>query len=95
MQIKQRHSLVLVLALLLGQWLTFAHGLEHPALSVHADCGACVHVHHLGSGAQQAATVLPDFGQRAHEAPDSALPPFITVAALRGQPIRGPPGLQA
>lgn len=95
MHVKQRYSLILALALLLGQWLAFAHGLEHPALSAHADCSACVHVHHLGSAARQAAALLPDFGRFSQEAPQSVLPPFVAVATLRGQPIRGPPGLQA
>lgn len=95
MRLRRSHSLLLVLALLLGQWLTFAHGLEHSALSSHVDCVACAHANHLGNGAKPASTALPDFGHLSQEAPQSVLPPLVAVATPRGQPIRGPPGLQA
>ncbi len=87
---RTRHSVLLALALLLGQWLSFAHQLQHPALSGDVDCEFCVHAQNLASGAAAAGSSAPQFAAT-QEAPGSlaiAAPASRPVALIR---IRGPP----
>jgi hypothetical protein len=49
------HSLIFALVLLLGQWLSFAHELQHPSLDSDIDCQLRVHAQNLASGVAPAA----------------------------------------
>ncbi|SEP90164.1 hypothetical protein SAMN04488038_102151 [Solimonas aquatica] len=81
---------LLALALMLGQWLVFAHGLQHPALADDPACSLCVHAQQLGSGTLSAAPQLPLLALR-QEAPDvpAALPSSSAVHQV--YQARGPP----
>jgi hypothetical protein len=92
-RVQTHHSLLLALALLLGQWLAFAHELQHPALGSDVDCQLCVHAHNLASGAP-AHAATPEFARHAQEAPPAAAPVVIVAAQRRLHPIRGPPETQ-
>lgn len=89
-RIRTRHSVLLALALLLGQWLAFAHELQHPALGGDVDCQLCVHAQNLASGAAPASGGLPALkaSAEAPQAPDLAPPATRAAALIR---IRGPP----
>jgi hypothetical protein len=61
---------ILGVALLLGQWLTLAHAIEHPALSPEQVCQICLHGQGLDSGAiAPTAVALPEFHAVAVDAP--------------------------
>ncbi len=76
MRIRHRlPSLALGLALLLTQWLTFAHALEHPALRTDKACAVCIVGIHLDSGAP-----LPQM-------PSLALAPQLQTFALTPAPV--------
>jgi hypothetical protein len=47
--IQRLRSLLFVLALLLAQWLSFAHALDHAGPLPERDCGLCVAALDLGS----------------------------------------------
>lgn len=51
MRLRFRHQLIWTLALLLGQFLSFAHAFEHPALAAEPHCQVCVHAQALSAGA--------------------------------------------
>jgi hypothetical protein len=51
MRVHPLRSLLLLLALLAGQWLAVAHAHEHPALTVDQACALCVHVPGLDDAA--------------------------------------------
>ena len=71
---------ILGVALLLGQWLTVAHAVEHPALSTETVCQICLHGQ-LDSGAlAPRLAALPAFVAVPFEAP-------VAVAAV---PHRSP-----
>lgn len=86
----RHHAWLLALALMLGQWLVFAHGLQHSALADDPACSLCVHAQQLGSGAPSAAPGLPSLAFQ-QEAPAQA----GTVSALstphQAYQARGPP----
>lgn len=93
-RVRAWQSLLLVLALLVGQWLVLAHELQHPALGGDLDCQLCVHAHNLASGAPPAVTT-PDLATYAQELPVAVVAVVIVTAQHRLQPIRGPPEIQA
>lgn len=91
MRIRRLHEVLMVLALVLGQWLTLAHAFQHPALSA-ADfqCQICLHAQGLDSGA--APTPLqPASLAAAQEAPQRTAAPFFPTLAQAYYPIRAPP----
>lgn len=94
MRIRTHHSLLLALALLLGQWMAFTHELQHPALGGDVDCQLCVHAQNLASGAP-AATATPQFASFTQEAPVAGGSVAVVAAQRRLHPIRGPPENQA
>lgn len=83
-------NVALILALVISQWLVFAHAVSHPALALDPNCQVCVHASGLDSGAL--ARTPPALPQAAAiEAPQPALV-RAAVAAPRNHPrIRGPP----
>lgn len=84
-------SLLLVLLLVSGQWLNFAHAGKHPALSGGGEqnCEFCVHAQGLGAGlAEVPQVVVPS---RAHEAPLALIFVSALADAPAHYPIRGPP----
>lgn len=94
MRVRAHHSLLLILALLAGQWLVLAHELEHPALGGDLDCHLCVHAHNLASGAPPAIAV-PKLAAYTQEVPSAVADVVIVTVRHRLQPIRGPPETQA
>lgn len=61
MRMRRRLSpLLLGLALLLTQWLSYAHAIEHPALQQDKACAVCILGANLDSGAplMQAPTIV-------------------------------------
>ncbi|MDD3763250.1 MAG: hypothetical protein PHP86_08185 [Nevskiales bacterium] len=84
-----RRSL-LILALVLGQWLVFAHTLQHPSLASELHCQICLHAHGLDSGI----TSTPDHTVALTGTTEAPPPPVLVAPALRPvrhSPIRGPP----
>ena len=94
MRVRAHHSLLLALALLVGQWLVLAHELQHPALGGDLDCQLCAHVHNLASGAPPA-VAASELAAYAQEIPAAVAAVVIVTAQHRFQPIRGPPETQA
>ncbi|HSW13411.1 MAG TPA: hypothetical protein VLI06_11265 [Solimonas sp.] len=92
MRSRFRHSLILALVLLLGQWLSFAHEIQHPALDSDVDCQLCVHAQNLASGAAPTASGLPVLAATT-EAPLSLAAPAPKARAAAQTRIRGPPSL--
>lgn len=90
MRSRRLPHLLLALALLLTQWLSFAHALEHPALSQDKACSVCVLGLNLDGGAP-----LPASPAVLHWAPGAAPAAIATVAAVRRPPpttrARAPP----
>jgi len=86
------HSLILALVLLLGQWLAFAHEIQHPALDLDLDCQLCVHAQNLGSGAAPAKAALPRLAATT-EAPVALVLPAPAARDDAQIRIRGPPAL--
>ena len=85
----------MVLALVLSQWLTFAHAFQHPALNAaDQSCEICLYAQGLDSGAVLIASQIP-VPPPAHEAPLAAALPFVPTRSTYRYPIRGPPNLLA
>ncbi len=93
-RIRTRQSLLLVMALLLGQWLAFAHDSLHPAIGADVHCQLCAHVQSLASGLPASNTQV-SFVAFAHEAPQAAVALVTYASPRRACPIRGPPETQA
>ena len=90
MRTHRLQSGLLLLALLIGQWLSFAHHFQHPAALTEAPCALCVHAPGLDGGAPLAsavALVLPA-PQTAVACMVNGILPLRTHAA---HSIRGPP----
>ena len=83
-------TLLLALALALGQWLAVAHSFEHPALQADAVCQICAHAQGLDGGALAPKISLPSQFALA-EAPAIAATLPARAAATRRYNIRGPP----
>ncbi|MBI2383094.1 MAG: hypothetical protein HYV18_03370 [Gammaproteobacteria bacterium] len=81
--------LLLLLALTLGQWLSFAHAAQHPALAVDQPCPVCLHAQGLDGALPPAKPVLPAISGAARPVPPP--PRRAAVAPLRRCTIRGPP----
>lgn len=87
---------LLVLALILGQWLGFAHGLKHVGLAgAEATCEMCLYAQGLDNALLSVPPQHLGFASGTHEAP--TLKGIICVAYQRAadHPIRGPPALIA
>ena len=83
-------SLLLALALLLGQWLVLAHDFEHPALADDANCQICVHAQGLDGGAPASAPALA-LAITVAGAPLALVPAAPALPAAASYDIRGPP----
>lgn len=85
-----RSSLLLTLALVLGQWLVLAHAFEHPALAKDAACQICIHAQGLDGAAL---SVAPAAATLTATVEVPAAPPYRapSYAALSSYDIRGPP----
>ncbi|MFA5939074.1 MAG: hypothetical protein WC809_06935 [Sinimarinibacterium sp.] len=83
-------NVALILALVISQWLVFAHAVSHPALALDPNCQVCVHAPGLDTGALASTpAALPQ--PAAVESPQRAVA-CITAAAPRNHTrIRGPP----
>lgn len=83
--------LLFALALIMGQWLTLAHAVEHPALASggEATCDLCLHAHQLGAALPAASPTLLIVAGHAVFMP-SAVSAAHAVAGSH-YPIRGPP----
>jgi hypothetical protein len=87
------HKALLVLALVLGQWLTLAHSFQHAALDpADQQCQLCLHAQGLDSGAAPSLPNLVLLGI-AQEAPVSLPAISSPGSAVRYCPIRAPPVL--
>lgn len=94
MKPRRLHPLLLAFALLLTQWLSFAHALEHPALAQDKACAVCAIGINLDGGAPLPASPAVAAAP-AHEAP-LAVAAVTLVTAPRALPrARGPPQLLA
>lgn len=82
--------LLLVAALVLGQWLALAHTFEHPALQVDTACQICAHAQGLDGGALAPSLHLPS-QFAVGEAPPPATASAVLPARDAHQRIRGPP----
>lgn len=84
-------SLLLVLALVAGQWLAFAHGLQHSALTPDADCEQCLQLRQLGHAAPASAPPLalrpPSLEAPAAPAPLTAARRSFTAYRSRAPPL--------
>ena len=82
--------LLLLLALVAGQWLAVAHAHEHPAVAVDPICELCVHAAGLG-------TAVPVCAPAGFEwsAGSPRPPPSVLLTATGHVPVvvrnRGPP----
>ncbi|MFT4046053.1 MAG: hypothetical protein QM661_05075 [Solimonas sp.] len=90
MRRRPAQSLLLVLALALGQWLALAHSFEHPALHADAVCQICAHAQGLDGAALTPVFSLPAAVAVA-EAPSIGIVLPARAAAPRIYDIRGPP----
>ncbi|MDP3857646.1 MAG: hypothetical protein Q8Q73_07785 [Stagnimonas sp.] len=88
-------SFLLVLVLVFGQWLNFAHASKHPALSGGAEpsCEYCLHAQGLGAGL--AALPKASLPRLAHEPAAVAATGRFSTPAPSCYPIRGPPSFFA
>lgn len=91
MRVRPYKFLVLAMALLLGQWLVLAHGLQHHELAGDPDCSVCEHIHHLGSAAPAVVSALPDSNHLSYETPAAPVVTTVATTPLRRYLIRGPP----
>jgi hypothetical protein len=90
MRTRRLPSLLLGLALLLTQWLSFAHALEHPALSPDKTCSICVLGLNIDSGAPlPASPAVPHW--IAPEAPADVAETGIVTAVPPTARARAPP----
>lgn len=94
MRTRRLPTLLLGLALLLTQWLSFAHALEHPALSPEKTCSICVLGLNIDGGAP-----LPASPAVAHwlasEAPGSSVEVSVIAAKPPTTRARAPPQILA
>lgn len=82
--------LALILALVISQWLVFAHAVSHPALALDANCQVCVHASGIDTGAlAHTPATLPQAA--GVEAPQPLLVGNAVAAARYPTRIRGPP----
>lgn len=84
---------LLILALVLGQWLGFAHGFKHAGLAAtETVCEMCVAAHGLDDALPAAEP--PRFEPAtAHESPTVSAFVSTSAQARLDPPIRGPPVL--
>lgn len=83
-------SLLLTLALVLGQWLVLAHAFEHPALVKDNSCQICIHAQGL-DGAALSVTPVPATLTATVEVPAAPLYLAPFRAVFSSYDIRGPP----
>lgn len=87
---------LLVLALVLGQWLGFAHGFKHAGLpAAESTCEMCLYAHGLDDALPSAPPPLFVRAAAVHEIPVGKAIAFVTRLAAADYPIRGPPVLTA
>ncbi|MES2684455.1 MAG: hypothetical protein V4650_13130 [Pseudomonadota bacterium] len=87
---------LLVLALVLGQWLGFAHGFKHAGLvGGESSCEMCLYAHGLDDALPAAPPQALTRPAPGHEAPGCATPVFVAAKVANDYPIRGPPVLSA
>lgn len=93
MRISPAKKYLVLLALVLSQWLMFAHVVHHAALESQETCQICLHAPLNAGATAPDLPTLAAFTQQ--EAPHSA--PAISPLArvFRYTPIRGPPALLA
>lgn len=90
MRTRQIHSLLLFLALVLGQWVSIAHASEHAAPQAHsALCDYCVSG--IGSGPASAPPALPVFAHDADPLPVRPVLPVVTAKRYNPRLSQGPP----
>ena len=83
---------LLVLALVLGQWLGFAHGFKHAGLAAgEPTCEMCLYAHGLDDALLAAPPSQPLHPLAVHEAPRAAALVFVARDVAADYPIRGPP----
>lgn len=90
MRLRAPKSLLLALALVLGQWLVLAHAFEHPALQADALCQICAHAQGLDGAALSPALPLPPALVHA-EVPAGDATQAPLAAPFTAYDIRGPP----
>jgi len=90
MRTRRLPSLLLGLALLLTQWLSFAHALEHPALSQDKACSVCILGLNIDGGAPLPASPGLILGA-AHEAPAELAVASLVSATPPATRARAPP----
>ena len=89
-------KILLVLALVLGQWLGFAHGFKHAdGVLSDAPCEMCLYAHGLDNTLPPAAAASLARLGTTHEAPLAKAVVFVARLAAADYPIRGPPVLSA
>ncbi|MEQ1439490.1 hypothetical protein AAG565_09005 [Fontimonas sp. SYSU GA230001] len=87
-------NIALILALVISQWLVFAHAVSHPALTLDANCQFCIHAPGLDSGALAGTpAALPQAA--AVETPQPAVVRAAAIAPQQRIRIRGPPSILA
>lgn len=92
MSASRLRSLLLLLALLAGQWLTLAHGFEHSALQADVECTLCVQARAIGAGAPSSTATALRF-EPAHVAPASTAVLALRPGAAVVYRSRAPPSL--
>ena len=92
MRTHRRQAIVLALALLLGQWLAFAHGFIHAASAApDAQCEFCVHAQGLDSAAPGMALASLALPPPATQSLPLVAAPDIARALVLLPPATGPP----
>ncbi len=87
---------LLILALVLGQWLGFAHGFKHvDAAPAEAPCEMCLYAHGLDDALPPSAPATLARPGAVHEAPAAKAIACVVRLAAAAHPIRGPPVLLA
>ncbi len=90
MRVQSPRILLLALVLVFGQWLSFAHANNHPAVAhEHLSCEFCVHSQGLLPGLSE----MPEQPALSyiHESPEPQATYFLAVEAPSYCAIRGPP----
>ncbi|WP_428310859.1 hypothetical protein [Hydrocarboniphaga sp.] len=90
MRTRRLPHLLLALALLLTQWLSFAHALEHPALSAEKACSICALGINIDGGAPLPASPAVAHWQPS-EAPRSSIDTRVVSAIPPETRARAPP----